>query len=77
MQPCESDRDEPLNCGLGLEAAGCGVAASVLLLAATTLSVYKPRGTTRYGQRKQYEERAVPAAIDAASFKELRSQAPD
>lgn len=32
--------------------------AMVLLLVATTLSVYKPRGMTRYGQRKQHELRA-------------------
>ena len=32
-------------------------AALLLLLVATTLSVYKPRGMTRYGQRKQHEER--------------------
>lgn len=34
-------------------------AALLLLLAATTLSVYKPRGMTPYGQRKQHEQRAV------------------
>jgi hypothetical protein len=34
-------------------------AALLLLLAATTLAVYKPRGMTRYGRRKQ---RAVPRA---------------
>jgi hypothetical protein len=34
-------------------------AALLLLLAATTLAVYKPRGMTRYGQRKQHEQRAV------------------
>ncbi|MEV4483251.1 DUF2269 domain-containing protein [Micromonospora coxensis] len=28
-------------------------AAAVVLLVATTLSIYKPRGMTRYGQRKQ------------------------
>lgn len=32
-------------------------AALVLLLVAVTLSVYKPRGMTRYGRRKQREER--------------------
>ncbi len=37
------------------------VAALVALLAATALGVYKPRGMTRYGWRKQYEERAVTA----------------
>jgi hypothetical protein len=34
-------------------------AALVLLLVATTLSVYKPRGLTRYGWRKQREQRAA------------------
>lgn len=33
--------------------------ALLLLLAATTLAVYKPRGLTRYGRRKQREQRAV------------------
>jgi hypothetical protein len=32
-------------------------AALVLLLVATTLAVYKPRGMTRYGRRKQHELR--------------------
>ena len=34
-------------------------AALLLLLVATTLAVYKPRGMTRYGQRKQREQRTV------------------
>ncbi len=34
-------------------------AALLVLLAATTLSVYKPRGVTRYGARKQHEQRAL------------------
>ncbi len=33
--------------------------ALVLLLVATTLAIYKPRGMTRYGQRKQREQRAA------------------
>lgn len=33
--------------------------AVVALLVATTLSVYKPRGVTRYGWRKQHERRTV------------------
>lgn len=37
-------------------------AALLLLLLAAGLSVYKPRGVTRYGQRKQDEQRAAPAA---------------
>jgi hypothetical protein len=35
-------------------------AALLALLVATTLSVYKPQGRTRYGWRKQQEERTVP-----------------
>ena len=34
-------------------------AALLLLLVATTLAVYKPPGMTRYGRRKQYEQRTV------------------
>ncbi len=41
--------------------AGLGL---LLLIVAATLSVYKPRGMTWYGQRKQ---RAASAALDAAS----------
>jgi hypothetical protein len=36
-------------------------AALLALLVATTLSVYKPRGMTRYGWRKQHEQRGWPA----------------
>jgi hypothetical protein len=42
-----------------------GVAAVVLLLVATTLSVYKPRGLTRHGQRTQ--RRQPPAILPSAS----------
>ncbi len=34
----------------------------LLLLAAAALSVYKPRGMTPYGQRKQHEQRAASVA---------------
>ncbi len=34
-------------------------AALLVLLVATTLSVYKPRGMTRYGARKHHEQRAL------------------
>ncbi|MGH3052747.1 MAG: DUF2269 domain-containing protein [Gaiellaceae bacterium] len=34
--------------------------ALLLLLTATTLAVYKPRGMTPYGQRKQREDRTKP-----------------
>jgi len=33
--------------------------ALLVLLVATVLAVYKPRGMTRYGWRKQHEQRAV------------------
>lgn len=39
----------------------------LLLIVATVLSVYKPRGMTRYGWRKQYEERTVSASVEAAT----------
>ncbi len=35
-------------------------AAVVLLLVAMALSVYKPLGMTRYGQRKQHQQRRMP-----------------
>jgi hypothetical protein len=34
-------------------------AAFLLLLVATTLAIYKPRGMTRYGQRKQHRQHTV------------------
>jgi hypothetical protein len=34
-------------------------AALLLLLVATTLAIYKPRGVTRYGQRKQHQQRTL------------------
>jgi DMSO/TMAO reductase YedYZ heme-binding membrane subunit len=34
--------------------------AMLLLLIATILAVYKPRGMTPYGRRKQHEQRPVP-----------------
>jgi hypothetical protein len=45
-------------------AAGAGLLA---LLVATALAVYKPRGMTPYGWRKQYEERTVSPDVDAAA----------
>jgi hypothetical protein len=37
--------------------ATMGSAALLLLVAATALNIYKPKGMTRYGRRKQHEER--------------------
>ena len=34
-------------------------AALLLLLVATTLAIHKPRGMTRYGQRKQHRQRTL------------------
>jgi hypothetical protein len=34
-------------------------AALLLLVAATTLALYKPRGMTRYGQRKQHQQHTL------------------
>jgi hypothetical protein len=34
-------------------------AALLLLLVATTLAIYKPRGVTRYGQHKQHPQRTL------------------
>ena len=36
------------------------VLALIVLLVATVLAVYKPRGVTRYGWRKQHEQRTQP-----------------
>jgi len=45
-------------------AAGAGLLA---LLVATALAVYKPRGMTPYGWRKQYEERMASPDVDPAA----------
>ena len=42
--------------GMRIQLVAASVAALLVLLVATTLSVYKPRGMTRYGRRKQYEQ---------------------
>jgi hypothetical protein len=44
--------------------------ALVVLLVATVLAVYKPRGMTRYGWRKQHEQRKVSAELGDTFFKE-------
>ena len=41
--------------GLRVQLIADAGAAVIVLLLATTLSVYKPRGLTRYGWRKQRE----------------------
>lgn len=46
--------------GMRIQLVANAGAAALVLLVATALSVYKPPGMTRYGQRKQHEQRAVP-----------------
>ena len=48
--------------GLRIQLAADAGAAVVVLLVATALSVYKPRGLTPYGWRKQREERTASPA---------------
>jgi uncharacterized membrane protein len=45
--------------GLRIQLLAEGVAALSVLLVATWLSVYKPRGMTPYGWRKQHEQRTA------------------
>ena len=45
--------------GLRIQLVAAAGAALLVLLVATTLSVYKPRGMTRYGARKLREQRAL------------------
>ena len=50
-----------------IEIVAAPAAALVVLLVLTVLSVYKPRGMTPYGQRKQYEGRQDGTVVDAAT----------
>ncbi len=52
---------------LRVQLAVDAAAAIVVLLVTTLLSVYKPRGLTPYGWRKQREQRAGARAADTAS----------
>ncbi len=45
--------------GLRIQLVADAGAALLVLLVTTTLSVYKPRGMTPYGRRKQHEQRTV------------------
>ena len=51
--------------GMQVQMVVASAAAVLALLAATLLGVYKPRGMTPYGWRKQYEQRSGPAAAEA------------
>ena len=52
---------------LQIQMVVASAAAIVALLVATALAVYKPRGMTPYGWRKQYEERTVSPDVDAVT----------
>ena len=58
------------------ESIGHASGALLFLLVATTLSVYKPRGMTRYGWRKQHEQRTETAVVDAAASARPRPSEP-
>ena len=45
--------------GVRIQLVATAGAALLVLLVATTLGVYKPRGMTPYGRRKQHEERTL------------------
>ena len=49
--------------GLRVQLVADAGAALLALLVATALSVYKPRGMTRYGRRKQHEQRTLSQPI--------------
>ena len=53
--------------GLRIQLVADAAAALLVLFVATTLSVYKPRGLTPYGRRKQQEERRLPSEQDAVA----------
>jgi hypothetical protein len=48
--------------GLRVQLVADAGAALLALLVATALSVYKPRGMTQYGRRKQHEQRTASQA---------------
>ena len=50
--------------GLQVQMVVASAAALLALLVTTALAVYKPRGMTSYGWRKQYEQRLVSASVD-------------
>jgi hypothetical protein len=43
-------------------------AALLLLPVATTLAIYKPRGMTRYGHRRQQQRRALARSLQRSSL---------
>jgi hypothetical protein len=53
--------------GIQIQLVVAAAAGLLALLVATGLAVYKPRGMTPYGWRKQYEERTMQPDVDTAS----------
>ncbi|MDF3142088.1 MULTISPECIES: hypothetical protein [unclassified Streptomyces] len=53
--------------GLRIQLVADAAAAVLVLLVTTGLSVYKPRGVTRYGWRRQQEQRAGTATAGASA----------
>ena len=51
-----------------IQLVAAAAAGLLALLVATGLAVFKPRGMTVYGWRKQYAERAVQQNIDSVGF---------
>ena len=56
-----SSADRPIQ----VQMVVASTAALIALLVVNILAVYKPKGMTRYGWRKQYEERAQPPDVNA------------
>lgn len=63
--------------GIAAESVAHSSGALFFLLLATMLSVYKPRGMTRYGWRKQHEQRTASADVDAESPTRPSETSPD
>jgi uncharacterized membrane protein len=53
--------------GVQIQLVVAASAGLLALLVATALAVYKPRGMTAYGWRKQYEERIESSTEDSAT----------
>ena len=51
--------------GVQIQLVVAASAGLLALLVATALAVYKPRGMTAYGWRKQYEERTISPDVNA------------
>ncbi len=53
--------------GMQIQMLVASAAALLALIVTTALGVYKPKGMTPYGWRKQYEQRRVSPAVDVAT----------